>query len=68
MILQSKRGGELMNSQDIIVAKADVEGLYDEVLSKSSEPQKRLAKIIVTAFLLGGDCENLCVSEQNEPA
>ncbi|MCH5298102.1 MAG: hypothetical protein J1E85_10610 [Ruminococcus sp.] len=57
-----------MNSQEIIVAKADVKDLYDEVLSKSSKPQKQLAELMVTAFLLGSNCENLCVSEQTEYA
>ncbi len=57
-----------MKSEDVIVAKADVKNLYDEVLSKSSTNQKKMADIVATAFLLGQNGENISVSEQNESA
>lgn len=57
-----------MKSEEVIVAKADVKELYNEVLSKSNKSKNEIILLIANTFLLASDCENLCVSAKKEPA
>lgn len=55
-----------MKSEEIIIAKSDVSELHKEVLSKSSDEQKKIAELMVTAFLLG--CNNANSNTENKTA
>lgn len=57
-----------MKSEEIIVAKADVKELYNEVLSKSSNSKNEIILLMAKTFLLASGCENLCISDKNKPA
>lgn len=57
-----------MKSEEIIVAKADVKDLYNEVLSKSCNSKNEIILLMAKTFLLASGCENLCISDKNKPA
>lgn len=57
-----------MKCEEIIVAKADVKELYDEILSKSDIKEEKIILLMAKTFLLASDCENLCTSNKNKSA
>lgn len=57
-----------MKCEEIIVAKADVKELYDEILSKSDIKEEKIILLMAKTFLLASDCENLCTSDKNKSA
>ncbi len=54
-----------MKSEEVIIARADVKELYNEVLSKGNKSKQEIILLIINTFLLASGCENLCISDKD---